>query len=92
MRPFGLAAFLGILALPAAAAAADSCPQPSSKIATDRPDTIDDVEPARAAAINITGAIDLHAVRVARLGAKNAVGLTGERAVWLQIEDADVTR
>jgi hypothetical protein len=40
MRPLGLAAFLGLLALPpVAAAAADNCPQPSSEIATDRPDT-----------------------------------------------------
>jgi hypothetical protein len=40
MRPLGLAALLGLVALPAvAAAAADSCPQPSSEIATDRPDT-----------------------------------------------------
>jgi hypothetical protein len=35
-------ALLGLLALPAgvvAAAAADTCPQPGSEIATDRPDT-----------------------------------------------------
>src|SRR5580704_7257915 len=38
---FGRLALLGLLALPAgtfAAAAADSCPQPGSEIATDRPD------------------------------------------------------
>jgi hypothetical protein len=40
MRPLGLAAFLGFMALSAiAAAAADSCPQPGGEIATDRPDT-----------------------------------------------------
>jgi Putative MetA-pathway of phenol degradation len=41
MRSLGLAAFLGFMALPASAvgAAADSCPQPGSEIATDRPDT-----------------------------------------------------
>jgi hypothetical protein len=40
VRPLGLAAFLGFMALRAvAAAAADSCPQPGSEIATDRPDT-----------------------------------------------------
>jgi hypothetical protein len=39
MRPLGLAAFLGFVVLPVAAAAADSCPQPGSEIATDRPDT-----------------------------------------------------
>src|SRR5580700_2904621 len=40
MQPLGLAALLGFLALPAVAAeAADTCPQPDSEIATDRPDT-----------------------------------------------------
>jgi outer membrane putative beta-barrel porin/alpha-amylase len=40
MQPLGLAALLGLLALPAVAAeAADTCPQPDSEIATDRPDT-----------------------------------------------------
>src|SRR5580698_40526 len=39
MQPLGLAALLGFLALPAGAAvAADTCPQPDSEIATDRPD------------------------------------------------------
>jgi hypothetical protein len=39
MRPVGLAAFLGFVAVPVAAAAADTCPQPGGEIATDRPDT-----------------------------------------------------
>jgi len=42
MQPLGLAAFLGFMALSAsavAATAADTCPQPGSEIATDRPDT-----------------------------------------------------
>jgi hypothetical protein len=39
MRPLGLEVFLGFMAIPAGAAvAADTCPQPGSEIATDRPD------------------------------------------------------
>jgi hypothetical protein len=54
----------------------------------------DDVEPARAAAIDVACGIDLHAVGTARLGSaeidEHAVGLAGERTVRQHIERANV--
>src|SRR5215471_2129584 len=55
---------------------------------------IEDVEAAGAAAKNISCRVDLHAVRHSGLRSaqvgKNPVSLTGERAVRLEIEGADV--
>src|SRR5205807_5319939 len=56
---------------------------------------VEDVEPAGAAAVNVAGGIDLHAVGAARLGSaqvgKNAIGLAQECAVRRKVEGANMT-
>src|ERR1700730_11972091 len=55
---------------------------------------VEDVEPARATAVNVAGGVHLHPVgaawlRSAQVG-KDPVGLAGQRAVRLEIEGADM--
>src|SRR5262249_31952851 len=55
---------------------------------------VENVEATGAAAIDVTGGIDLHAIRPARLGpaqvGENPAGLAGEQTVRQEVEGTDV--